>query len=159
MPRLHDTLHLGKVYLHVVICKGLRVVPRVWEPAERGFHLVATSPDCQRWVRVQTARLVGDLCPHLPKQPRNLSRGIFHIAIHLISADPAIEMTAGYVLKAWLMSASQEHGSKAARGEAGPVGKQVHAVLPFFVSSSRLQGMPENQLHFHKGEDKEAHII
>lgn len=68
---------MRKADLHVIVSEGLGVVPGVREPAEGGFHLVAASPDGQRWVRVQAARLVGDLRPHLPEQPELIFRASF----------------------------------------------------------------------------------
>ena len=72
-----NIVHMRKTDLHVVISEGLWVVPGVREPAEGGFHLVAASPDGQRWVRVQAARLVGDLRPHLRKQPKLILKASF----------------------------------------------------------------------------------
>ena len=72
-----DTMHMCKTDLHVVVSEGLGVVSGVREPAEGGFHLVAASPDGQRWVRVQAPRLVGDLCPHLPEQPIFIFKATF----------------------------------------------------------------------------------
>ena len=44
-------------------------------------------------------------------------------------------------------------------GGAGPVGKQLHAALLFFVSILRHQRVLRNELQCHKDENEGAHII
>ena len=130
-----------KADLHVVVSEGLRVVPGVREPAERGFHLIAASPNGQRWVRVQTARLVGDLCPHLPKQPRFSPKGKSHMVqcivmvLSLRSLSLRSERLQDHMLKVCHVKAqAKSTPARTAIAVASLVGVQLHAARCFIVS-------------------------